>query len=87
MVGQPKPDCLPNPKEETNHRAEKFDCLKVMLGDGKHQRLEFFNRIIRNLLAHQTTHIKLGNRSGQSFARRRRYPYDQRLGGSLHRKL
>ena len=40
----------------------------MVLRHGQHQLLEFFDWIVRNLLAHHPAHVKFGNRDRQSLA-------------------
>src|SRR5215203_6758449 len=87
MVSKPKVDCLSDADKEPNRCPEEFDSFEMVLGYRKHELFEFYQRIVRYLLPHQSTNVKLGNRYRQTLAGGNRNPFYQRRARTLHRTL
>ena len=79
----PGPDGLSHANHEADGGPKELDRLQMLAGDGKNQGFKFVERIRRDLVAHQTAHVKFGNRGGQSLARRDGNLFNQRFGGAL----
>ena len=69
---------------QTEKRAEKFDCPQMFFGDGQNQCFEFFDRKINNLFAHHAADIEFFDRFGQFFFRGGNNRFGQRFSGGAN---